>query len=255
MNEQAVQVNYDPRHKPLLSAAGLGNYDAVMNTDAGKKLVKPGLGSRERIRLDLAGADGRPRTYYLKRYHGCTSPAVNEWEGVRLTRAAGAPTMEAAAMGVGPAGGFVIVTAVPGEALERCLEEFMQRRGDPQIQTRLAESLGALLGTLHAAGLCHRDFYTSHVFLHERGGRFDLYVIDLARVFKPAWRLWRWRAKDLAQLRFSLPIGWVLDYWPAVLEAYTRTIGSAVPRRVHLAIERRVRRMKRRLARKSQQEA
>lgn len=253
MSDADVQVEYDDRHRPLLASAGLGDYDAIMQTDAGKKLTKPGLGSRQRIRLDLAGADGAPRRYYLKRYLGHPGLARQEWDAIALVRAAGVPTMEPAAMGIGPAGGFIIASAVPGDALERTLEDFMRRRPEEQVQVRLAESIGRLLGTLHAAGLVHRDFYTSHVFLHERGESFDLYLIDLARVFKPAWRIWRWRAKDIAQMRFSLPIAWVMEYWSALVEAYAKTIGSPVPGRVELAIDRRVRRMKRRMARKSQQ--
>lgn len=241
----------EPAWEPLLRDAGLATYEAVMACDAGEKLVKPGLGRRERIRLELSVGGGMIRTVYLKRYPE-PQRALREWEGVQRVRAAGVPTMEPVAMGHGQAGAFVIVSAVPGDALSRRIDAVLAARGhDEPYMTALARALGELAGTLHAAGLAHRDFYADHIFYNAAGDAFELHLIDLARVFRPRWRQWRWRAKDLAQLRFSLPAAWVMAHWPAMQEAYESRLGGALPERVELVIERRVRRMKRRATRKA----
>ena len=48
----------------------------------------------------------------------------------------------------------------------------------------------------------------------------DLYLIDLARMFRPRWRTFRWRVKDLAQLHYSLPVNWRGRWWETLLKAY-----------------------------------
>ena len=102
-----------------------------------------------------------------------------------------------------------------------------------------------MIGELHRAGMAHRDFYTSHVFCHELEGGFDLYLIDLARVFRPRWRQWRWWAKDLAQLKSSLPAAWSEAYWPTILAAYERTCLRRLPQWAAAVIESRVRALRR----------
>ena len=114
----------------------------------------------------------------------------------------------------------------------------------------LAVKLGRLAAALHGQGFVHRDFYACHVFVdkeHEKdasstGGRdarptrardvrdmasaggmsatLELYLIDLARVFRPRWRQFRWRVKDLAQLKYSMPVNWVNEHWGHLLDGY-----------------------------------
>jgi heptose I phosphotransferase len=102
----------------------------------------------------------------------------------------------------------------------------------------MTDKLAAVVRTLHQAGLVHRDLYACHVFAHDRGqtrdagetpatheGKMpsphaDLYLIDLARVFRPRWLTFRWRVKDLAQLHYSMPAAWVEKYWARFLEQY-----------------------------------
>jgi tRNA A-37 threonylcarbamoyl transferase component Bud32 len=241
-----VQTFFDEAYLPLLRSAALGDYDSVMASQSGEALTKPGLGGRQRIRLDLPASDGEKQTIFLKRCPRCAR-ATAEWRAIQQVREAGVPTMSAVAMGVGPAGGFVIVTCVPGYSLERGMDDLLERRGgDRSAMTGLAEGLGGLIGTLHRAGLAHRDFYSCHVFCHEREGRFDLYLIDLARVFRPRWRRWRWWAKDLSQLKFSLPQAWIDTHWPALLAAYQAACARELPPRVAATIERRVLALRRR---------
>jgi tRNA A-37 threonylcarbamoyl transferase component Bud32 len=246
-----------PDYAEVLTAAGLTDYDAVMTTRAGESLTKPGLGDRERIRLELLAKSGEAQTFYLKRY-GTNDPASAEWDAVRAVHAAGVPTMQPVAMGTGPSGGFIIVTAVPGDALSRCMDDLLARHGDaPIIGSGLAGQLGRLAGSLHAAGLVHRDLYTDHIFAHPTDGRIDLYLIDLARVFHPQWRRWRWRVKDLAALKYSLGRRWTTAHWATLVDVYETTLGSPLPWWAVYVINYRVRRVHghfvRRIARRLQQ--
>jgi tRNA A-37 threonylcarbamoyl transferase component Bud32 len=237
-------VTFNPDYEPLLRSAGLADYDSVMGTGQGTPLPKPGLGSRERIRLQLETPAGKTQTVYLKRY-GANRPAEREWHAVRAVQEAGAPTMEPVGMGTGSAGGFVIVTAVPGEALSRCMDNLLVRRGaDTDAMGELAAKLGRLAGTLHEAGLAHRDFYTTHIFLADPDGEMTLHLIDLARVFAPRWRRWRWWMKDLAQLKFSLPTEWAKEYWPHVRAAYVAARSTQPPRWLDVVVGLRVWRMR-----------
>jgi len=133
----------------------------------------------------------------------------------------------------------VIVSAVPGESLERCGEQFLatieQDHGIPHFTTRLAD----LVATLHGAGYVHRDLYASHVFLNERGGDFELYLIDLARMFSPRCRRFRWRVKDLAQLKYSMPSLWTVAHWDDFLAKYLGAETAAMGRYAR-AIDRKV---------------
>ncbi len=245
---EPVATHFDERWQPLLASAGLGDYDAVMASRTGQALVKPGLGRRERIRVTLTGTDGRQHTVYLKRYPRSVT-ARDEWRALQAVRAAEVPTMHPIAFGTGPAGGFVIVSAVPGDALERCQHRLFAREDLDTLP--LGEALGVLVGRLHRAGLVHQDLYASHLFVDERQGRFLVHLIDLARVKRPRWRRWRWRAKDLAQLRFSLAEPWASAHWPGILAAYEHTLGRRVPGRVYRAIDRRIAWMRRREARRA----
>ena len=62
--------------------------------------------------------------------------------------------------------------------------------------------------------------YTAHVFLDESAGEVTLRLLALARMFRPRLRRFRWRVKDLAQLKYSMPEPWVRQEWEAFLDAY-----------------------------------
>jgi heptose I phosphotransferase len=147
---------------------------------------------------------------------------------------------------------YVVVSAVPGDAIERCGKDYLRRHpGQPEAAEALSEALVSLVRALHDAGLVHRDLYASHVFLHESEGELDLYLIDMARVFAPMRRLFRWGVKDLAQLKYSMPPQWVTVQWDAFLGEYLDGPDAARRRRWALAIDRKVLAMRRRAERKS----
>ena len=142
---------------------------------------------------------------------------------------------------------YVIVSAVPGDALERCGSQFMERHSsDAGMIAELTSSLVGLVARLHLAGFVHRDLYASHVFLYEHDGVVELNLIDLARAFRPSRRLFRWRVKDLSQLKYSMPAAWVAGQWDRFVAGYLEMTGQKDKPRWEAAISARVERMRRR---------
>ena len=223
----------------IVRRAGLDRIEGVFAYEGGENLVKPGLGHRRRTRLELPDGEDHPRVLYLKRYgrtgigdgirrwmeHGRrASTARVEFDNIRAAREAGVPTMEAVACGDDPSllgcgRSFLIVTAVPGDAMERCFDEYLASH-DAQTVGDLTARLASMVRALHGSGYVHRDLYAAHVFLDSSTGRDDLYLIDLARMFRPRLRRRRWFVKDLAQLRYSMPPAWVEQHWEAFLAEY-----------------------------------
>ena len=255
-----------------LRREGLDTVDGAFAYAGGEALTKPGLGSRRRMRLSLTDDAGRTHELYMKLYGGeplgrrigrwltygrFVSPARAEFENILAVRAAGITTMEPVAWGQettrpGAKRSYVIVSAVRGEALERCGQEFIARCAErPDLLDELTERLCLLVRALHGAGYVHRDLYASHVFLDVSRGRVELSLIDLARVFRPRWRRFRWRAKDLAQLKYSMPPEWVERCWESFLRKYLSGGDERRLRRWSLAIDGKVERMRRRARRKT----
>jgi len=223
----------------LLADAGLDTVEGAFACHRGHDLCKPGLGARRRTRITLTGPDGKPHQLYLKRYGplrfrdrlrrlitlGPVSPAAAEFENILAAGRAGVPTMDAIAWGqetglplLAARRSYLVVSSVPGDAIERCGEEFLASR--PDAAEQLTDRLAQLVAALHAAGYVHRDLYASHVFLDASGDEVSLYLIDLARMFAPLRRKFRWRVKDLAQLKYSMPPPWVEACWDGFLDAY-----------------------------------
>jgi tRNA A-37 threonylcarbamoyl transferase component Bud32 len=253
---------------PLAARLGLDSVEGAFAYGGGEDLHKAGLGHRRRTRIETADDRGRPMVLYLKRYGPepiparwrrwwqtgrWSSPAAAEAAAIRHVSAAGVPTMDLIAWGQQSPGGrsFVVVSAVAGDALERCAASLLaggEDRGD-----RLADALAELAGRLHAAGLVHRDFYASHIFAEAADGGLQLSLIDLARVFRPRWRRRRWRVKDLAQLHYSMPASWGKRHWSRFLSSYVERAGGGVPAVLDAAVGRKVARMRRRAARKARE--
>ncbi|MBK9127821.1 MAG: hypothetical protein IPM13_08465 [Phycisphaerales bacterium] len=190
-----------------------------------ERLSKPGLAGRERWRWTR---DDETQLY-VKRYTRTPlrqqfdrvlrqdrrgSRAAWEFEvGRRLALAgvAAAPVVGYAEEMVGPweRRSVVVLGAVPGEALDRAWPGLVAA-GSPVTRGagrhRAARELAAFVAAFHAAGLCHRDLYLCHIFMRidspgDKAPGFTL--IDLARVFAPKLRRWRWIIKDLGQLDAS----------------------------------------------------
>ena len=245
--------------------AGLDSVDGAFAYEGGADLSKPGLGHRRRTRIELVDDRGAAHVLYLKRYgpqrlgealrrwwtHGRRmSPARVEFLNIRAAHLADVPTMQAVACGedrcpLGACRSYVIVSAVPGEAMERCFEAYLATR-DAAAVAELTARLAAVVRRLHQAGYVHRDLYASHVFLDESAGRAELYLIDLARMFRPRVMKRRWFVKDLAQLRYSMPAAWADAHWQRLLADYLGGVSDRRRRTWDELIGRKVESMRRR---------
>ena len=243
----------DPALLEAVRGEGLDSVEGAFAYAGGEDLTKPGLGDRRRTRLTLAGPDGQTYELYLKRYSG--GAAVREFANISAARDAGIPTMQGVIWGRDARRSYLIVTAVPGDAIERCGEDFLARHAGDGAAAELTAGLAELVRRFHAAGFVHRDLYSSHVFLDESQERPRLYLIDLARMFSPRWRRFRWRVKDLAQLKCSMPPMWVEDCWDDFLTAYLGWRGAARAGRYDRAIRAKVAAMHRREQRKKEDAA
>ena len=244
----------------------LENVEGAFAFVGGEDLVKPGLGLRRRTRLRVCDEENRCWEMYLKRYEspgwitrlwrcltgrrsGC--PAQREYESAKRLRKAGVSAMRPVIWGadvglLGVKRSYVIVSAVPGDSLERIGEDFLQRNlQTPGNIESLTDALVRLVHRMHEVGYVHRDLYASHIFLHDYEGRIELYLIDLARTLRPRWRTFRWRVKDLAQLKYSMPWVWVKMSWSRFLHGYLAGACEKELERWETAIDAKVKQMAR----------
>jgi tRNA A-37 threonylcarbamoyl transferase component Bud32 len=202
------------QQKNLTTVDGAFAYEGV-------DLYKKGLGNRRRTRIEME-EQGTKHIFYLKRYQGyhffSSSPAKIEFNNIQQAQKAQIPTMEAVIWGEDKKRSYLVVTSVPGESLEKCLPSFLEEHKKDDKIALLTNKLALLVQKFHRAGYVHRDLYSCHIFLDTRD--FSLHLIDLARMFAPRWRKFRWQVKDLAQLQYSMPADWVNHYWNAFLEQY-----------------------------------
>ena len=253
-----------------VALAGLDTLDGAFAYGGGQDITKAGLGRRRRTRLVLPDGRGQCHSLYLKRYgreplagwlrrlvtYGPgRSPARTEFENIRAARAAGVATMQAVIFGddspwAWRRRSYIIVAPVPGDALERCFERFLAMNPSREAAEDFTRKLAKMVSTLHGAGYVHRDLYSSHVFLCAAGGPAKLYLIDLARMFRPRWRWFRWVVKDLAQLKYSMPAAWGDRWWDFFLAEYLGPQHEAHAARYNRAIDGKVRRMLRHIRRK-----
>jgi hypothetical protein len=229
-----------------LASQRLDTLDGAWAYGGGKDLVKAGLGQRRRTRLEVVDELGREHRLYMKRYgrekwsqrvrraltYGVRrSPAGVEFDQILAVRQSGVATMHALLADeeiglLSAKRSYLIVDEVPGEALERCFQAVCDR-GDAALLETITLRLAILATTFHRAGLVHRDFYASHIFLDETDAGPELYLIDM-------------------------PPEWVEQYWPMFLEAYWSGMHSdRSMERWGRAIDRRTRAMQRRWRRKA----
>ncbi|WP_275628397.1 lipopolysaccharide core heptose(I) kinase RfaP [Pseudomonas sp. 273] len=100
----------------------------------------------------------------------------------------------------------------PTVDLEQLSLNWLREPPAPRFKRALIDEVAKMVGTMHRAGVNHRDCYICHFLLHtDRAPTPDdlrLSVIDLHRAQTRAATPRRWRDKDLAALYFSaLDIG------------------------------------------------
>ena len=210
------------RYQQLLNQHGLGTLEEVLDYGDGQHLEKPGLNGRWRQRLRLKDIDGHPHVLYLKQYdvpsagqlfrsilahRRIRATAEYDWRPAfalsRLGIATPEPVAHGCQHGRWPGKSFVITAALErADALERWLPENHQGV-DFAARKRLIERVAGVVRALHGGGYCHRDLYLSHIFVRPTENDFEIFLIDLQRVFTPIWRKRRWFVKDLSALYYG----------------------------------------------------
>ncbi|MDZ5604096.1 lipopolysaccharide core heptose(I) kinase RfaP [Pseudomonas sp. RP23018S] len=186
------------------------------------------LEGRRTLRTEVAGAG-----YFVKIHRGIgwgeifknlfsaklpVLGAGQEWRAIGRLHEAGVPTMTAVAYGErgsNPATqhSFIVTEELaPTISLEDFSLDWRQQPPAPALKHALIAEVARMTGTMHRAGVNHRDCYICHFLLHTdrpiTPGTLKLSLIDLHRAQTRARISRRWRDKDLAALYFSaLDIG------------------------------------------------
>ncbi|MFV0454754.1 MAG: lipopolysaccharide core heptose(I) kinase RfaP [Pseudomonas sp.] len=139
--------------------------------------------------------------------------AGQEWRAIQRLHEVGVPTMTAVAYGErgsNPARqhSFIITEELaPTISLEDFAANWSEQPPAPTLKRALIAEVAQMAGTMHRAGVNHRDFYICHFLLHTdkpvSADDFRLSLIDLHRAQTRAATPRRWRNKDLAGLYFS----------------------------------------------------
>jgi UDP-glucose:(heptosyl)LPS alpha-1,3-glucosyltransferase/heptose I phosphotransferase len=196
----------------------LEHFDAVMAFRRGQLVrVVPG---RTTMRIELPSPVGPPLVAYLKRYEPDQvsswdrllrrlgrherHEAAREWRMVHALRTRGFHTATPIAAGKAPAASgsirsFVMTAEIHGGLAADVFWQSQDRPGRDALITALA----SLTRQFHSAGFIHKDYYLPHIFVVQRDGILDLYLIDLQRVMGPGRFRQRWMIKDLGGLAFS----------------------------------------------------
>jgi len=218
----------DSDYKTAFSELGLTSIDAVFSFNAAKNLAKDNLaGFRSRLQFEINSPASPPSTtVFLKRYD---SPPIlvqlGNWLSARHRISCGffdfEPANKLTAAGIntpkiisyGEQWGslfekrsFIITEKIPdAESLERKLPDCFNAPDTVEnlkLRRNFIAQLAGFVKKFHETNYRHRDLYLSHIFYADSG---NLYLIDLARAFKPIIPRRRFRIKDIAQVYYSAP--------------------------------------------------
>jgi heptose I phosphotransferase len=202
--------------------------DAFAAVEALQGQVYRELEGRRTLRTEVEG-----RGYFVKIHRGIgwgeivknllsaklpVLGAGQEWAAIARLTEAGVPTMTAVAYGErgsNPAAqhSFIVTEELaPTTDLEQLTLGWTQQPPEPRLKRALIAEVAKMTGTMHRAGVNHRDCYICHFLLHTdrpvTADDFRLSLIDLHRAQVRGATPSRWRNKDLAALYFSaLDIG------------------------------------------------
>lgn len=186
------------------------------------------LEGRRTLRTEVAG-----RGYFVKIHRGIgwgeivknlltaklpVLGAAQEWQAIQRLTEAGVATMTAVAYG--ERGGnpatqhsFIVTEELaPTLDLEQLTLDWARQSPSPRLKRALIAEVAKMTGSMHRAGVNHRDCYICHFLLHTdtpvTADDLRLSLIDLHRAQVRRATPLRWRNKDLAALYFSaLDIG------------------------------------------------
>jgi hypothetical protein len=196
---------------PVFEAHGLTTFDAWFSLTGGEPIRA--VKQRRTTRFTLSG--DTPLTLYLKRHEPLpwteyvrsalklnwpSNGARPEWEAHRAFHAAGLRIATPVAFGEHNGRSLLATKALDGFVSLRDVFS----RPVPESEARsLVREAARVARKMHAASLCHQDFYFDHLLVPPPGRTDGLHVIDLGRVRHSDWT-GRWRLKDLAQILYSL---------------------------------------------------
>lgn len=226
--EQIGNSVVNMRFTEVLRGQGLLEKDAMFRFHSGSKLVKKGIGRRQRIRFE-AVTDHHNIWLYLKRvrhprlkdqmqrimsgtlrHSGCW----HERYMIKQLALCRIPVPRIVAYTEKMFLGYEIKSAlitegIVGQSLERFVPKIFSRiprQGELLARREWTKQLAILIKRFHGCGFCHRDLYLSHIFISfNKTGKPVYYLIDLARCFKMNLRKKRWIVKELAGLNYSSP--------------------------------------------------
>lgn len=198
--------------------------DAFAAVEALQGKVYRELEGRRTLRTEVAG-----RGYFVKIHRGIgwgeiaknlltaklpVLGAAQEWRAIQRLTEVGVATMTAVAYG--ERGGnpatqhsFIVTEELaPTTDLEQLSLNWVQQPPEPRLKRALIAEVARMVGTMHHAGVNHRDCYICHFLLHTdmpvTADNLRLSVIDLHRAQVRSAVPLRWRNKDLAALYFSI---------------------------------------------------
>lgn len=200
--------------------AGRDPFDAVEQLQG---QVYRELDGRRTLRTEVQG-----RGYFVKIHRGIgwgeilknlvtaklpVLGAGQEWRAIERLHEVGVPTMTAVAYGErgsNPAAqhSFIITEELaPTISLEDFTADWLAHPPAPALKRALIAEVARMTGTMHRAGVNHRDCYICHFLLHTDEpvtvDGLHLSLIDLHRAQVRRHIPRRWRDKDLAGLYFS----------------------------------------------------
>lgn len=190
----------------------------------GRIYRNPAGANRRTLRFELHG-----KGYFLKLHWGVgwkeiaknlisgrlpIVGASNEWRAIQRLQQLGVETMRLEAYGeegYNPATrrSFVVTRELENTiSLEDYCRDWKQQPPDYRVKNRLIERVAEMTRTLHTHGINHRDLYICHFLLRQPWDgsveNLHLHLIDLHRVQRHKKLPFRWRAKDLGSLYFSI---------------------------------------------------
>lgn len=162
---------------------------------------------------------------YVKVRDGRRADARAEWRWLRELSALGLSVPTPLALVERGRRSALATAAVVGRPCDAWFREAEDRDARPEAVLFACAQVAVAVARLHASGLVYRDLYWNHVFTDRLAREAAPVFLDVERVFRPRFRFERWRIKDLAGLRCSLPCAPGLRAEVRFLHAYSKALG------------------------------